>query len=158
MGNLNPRQIYMPKDFRTDNNIMTLVSSFRLIPPDVVMSIISKPIIHSPLGEYAHLVTLRLRIHEEINRVYRECPDGAQRKDDRTHDQKILASLIDTLEPCLIKALRISPEYANLTICLETDPFISVRLEDALKLIAYNTGLVDATAEFEKHLHDMQKE
>ena len=158
MGNLNPREIYMPKDFRTDANIMSLVSSFRLITPDVVMSIISKPITHIPVGLDSCLAVLRGRIHQEINKVYRECPEGEQRKDDRIHDHVTLASLTDALRPCLMKTFLISPEYANLTVRLESDPSVSARVDDVLKLMAYNTGLAEATSEFEKHLHEMKKE
>ena len=76
---------------------------------------------------------------------------------DRDHDLAILENLLQELESYVKSTILISPETAEKTITLESDLDVSVKVEDVMRLVAYNTGLVVATDEFEKHLSQVEK-
>lgn len=159
MGNVQPQLVYIPKDFSNDDDIISLISSFRSVKSDDIMKVITKKLVsNDPLW------TMRFKLRDILNEGYRNiCGDQPQPPDSShfrnlDHDNRLADILLEALKPCVISTILISPEIANSTISLESDPTIRVKVEDIFRILAYNIELTDATEEFEQHLAQAQKE
>ena len=76
---------------------------------------------------------------------------------DMEHDLNVLEELLGELQQYMKSTILISPELAGRTITLGSDLDVSVKVEDVVRLLAYNTGLSVAMTEFEKHLAEAKK-
>src|SRR5579883_310739 len=147
MGNLNPRLAYIPRDYSNNPTIMSLVSSFRLVKPEAVLAIMNEKKIQE-VGNYPDppLWPLHRKIDKYIYNEYVK-DQSKMRYEDFNHDCKLVRRLMEELKPYVTSMIPISPEIAKGVICLESDPTIQVKVEDVMRLMAYNTGLADATEE-----------
>ncbi len=158
MGNLNPRQVYIPPDFTKNPTIISIVTSFRLVKHDDVLAIMNKKIIQDE-SEYSlrPLFIMDQKIKTYIYNEYLSRLQIDRYDEDLKHDWELTERLVDELKPYVTSTIFISPEIAKSTICLESDPSVSIKIEDIFNLLSYNTGLANATAEFEKHLAEAKK-